>query len=134
MEESFWPELEAESVKTPVSILKKQGKKLQEMTNGILLYEIKSKAQGSIFFKDKIINEFYIVAPLLDNLRYLLFSINYNSVKIFPINFNNIFTSNYVDINDWNTFNKALKNVLSHQNTKKILENLLAQSHATSTS
>ena len=136
MEESFWPKLEAESVKTPLAILKEQGEKLQEMTKGVLLYEIKKTGHSSLHKKNLIINDFYIVAPLLDNVKYLLFSIEYQSTSIFPlhfININSFDTKDMIKIDDWASFKQTLKIILSDKKTKRILENLLAHSKEAST-
>lgn len=135
MEDSFWPKLEAESVITPLSILKEQGKKLQEMTNGVLLYEVSNKKliDGT---KELMLNEFYIVAPLLDNIKYMLFSIAYPSISVFPLNFKNVDTldiKNTINISNWESFNHILKSLLRDKHTKIILENLLAHSKEAST-
>ncbi len=136
MEESYSPQLEEANVESPVTYLKEQGENLKRLTNGVLTYEIKASRHTFDDYENTIVRKFYVVAPLLDNLSYFLFSVKFNTFSTFPIDFgmHDEGIEFPYSTNNWNQFQDRLKMILSSKQTKKILENLLAHSKAASES
>lgn len=82
----LWPE-SLELVKPepegPVTILEEQAALLGKKTKNLVTAEVGVPSQ----FKGEIQYPFYLVAPQLNNYRYLLFSISYGILSSYPVNF-----------------------------------------------
>lgn len=129
IEGSYWPELETRNIKTPINILKEQGENLKKITDGVLTYSISKKAleEGLTAIT------FDVVAPLIDNLKYNLFRISYHSIDIFPLDIIYYGKGKATKkVEGWDVFERSLKDMLSSEKTKNILEKLLAHSKAAS--
>jgi len=91
----LWPEhIEQTEITAPAFILKEQASLLGRKTQMIVKAEVEpgdpSHHEGMRYFDKedyrKFIYDFYIVGPLLDNYRYLLFGIMYN-IDLYPVEF-----------------------------------------------
>ncbi len=139
---NLWPEFGNESVITPAYILKEQAAKLGERTGNIVLARVSTKPfdfsrQSQVPLKrDGFKHDFYIVAPVLGDYSYRLFSAYHELIDVFPVYINShkekpvevLYLSDYVEANNQQEFIAELKNIFADPKTVKIIQTLLAQS------
>ena len=126
----MWGEVkEDQTIRTPVIVMREQAILLEKKTNGILIGKVKTKLipfskNGQVRFAS-----FDIVAPLLGNYSFRLLELNYDIIKIFPIN---IFPFQAHEAKEEcqsiEEFEHALELILSDQETSTVISSLLAQS------
>jgi len=76
----LWPKSVGKRFRTtPLLILKQQATLLRERTHDVLLAEVKTDLVGG-----KLRHTFYIVTPYLQDYRFGLFSIVYDSERLYP--------------------------------------------------
>lgn len=132
--EDLWPDLNPTGIVTPAAILKTQAVVLSQKSKGVLLGEVEtwSTSQG-------IHHRLLLVVPALDNYRYELLSVHH-SITVYPVYVDSSpvpFTpgeSKGIDgflarrmIQDEERFREWLKEVFGATETRRILDNLLAQ-------
>ncbi len=150
--ESLWPSDFGEiDTKSPVAILKEQGAQLGRLTKNILTGEVTLTASnrvnnpfmseleksshklGKVFIKpssyaqDTISFNFNLKASALQDYRYVLFVIEYDIAKCYPLKFH-LTDGKYTNIKDETEFQEALKEIFASDRTKKVIQSLLAQS------
>jgi hypothetical protein len=82
--QDLWPEITfEEQLDSPVAILKEQAALLGDKTQHIVTAEVRPLGTS---IADQFVNGFYLVAPVLENYRYRLFTISY-SVDPYPVIF-----------------------------------------------
>lgn len=145
MVEDLWPqELEAAKIRTPVSILKEQASLLGQKTKNLV--------EGRVAITEKGTNlsySFSLVAPALNNYRYLLFTISHD-IRMYPL-FISVEEEILAEINpelfeEWGTsagllasshtekaeneaeFLELLKRIFSATKTKQLIAAMLSQS------
>jgi hypothetical protein len=134
--DDLWPDLNSATIITPASILKTQAAALSQKTNGLLQGEVETSFRGK-----SIIHEFDLVVPALENYRYSLLRIHHEPT-LYPVyvdespipvvagentgRHNWYSTTAYV-LQDEAAFRAWLRQALAAPDTKRILENLLAQ-------
>lgn len=82
--QDLWPEITfEEQLDSPVAILKEQAALLGDKTQHIVTAEVRPLGTS---IANQFVNGFYLVAPVLENYRYRLFTISH-SVDPYPVTF-----------------------------------------------
>lgn len=80
MVEDLWPEeLEAAKIRTPASILKEQASLLGQKTKNLVEGLVTGNEKG-----ENLSYSFFLVAPALNNYRYLLFTMSHD-IRMYPL-------------------------------------------------
>lgn len=125
MAENLWGELPTgEGLRTPVAILQEQAKFLTDLTKGLLVGRVVIRNENN-----QLGANFAIVAPTLNNYTNILFSITY-PIELYPLNF--YMQNRGESISSELSFIVKLRTVLSSDQTKKLINALLAQVRAQS--
>lgn len=122
--ENLWPAIELKGAVSPKSILAEQANILGEMTNNILkanTVRVQTDEANMIKFK------FQIIAPTLNNYTFDLFTIEYNVLKLYPINFITSVDRSSEQKNE-EEFKNKVSDILKSELTQKIIKALYAQS------
>lgn len=123
---NLWGELpNAETIRTPYTILKEQASILSELTNGLLLGEVVVNHQ-----KDKLfVITLRIKAPSLNNYTYSVVEVQ-QPIQLYPVAIINLLENNMTKYSSEEEFENALGEILSSQEVKRVISGLLAQIHA----
>lgn len=122
----LWPaDLKFEEVVPPVSILKAQANFIGQRTQNLIEGNITTSNSGNSFG-----HSFTLVAPALGGYRYHLFSIEHD-VKMYPVTlFYRDDTGNGLICRTEAALSDAIRDILSSDETRKIVSALVAQSKA----
>ncbi len=144
----LWPAiLPTPEIPTPLSILREQASLLESKTNGLVKAEVRSSGV-KLFAKERFVggeqaedgdeqvervrpqirHSFYLVAPALENYRYLLFEVASYVEDIYPLTINGSVGKFKVESED--EFKKTLKKIFASEKTLKVIRSLIAQSQA----
>jgi hypothetical protein len=142
----FWPdEIDETNITVPITILREQAELLGKKTKNIVKAEIVALAPSEplLLERDEVKNEsrvfryaFLLLAPILDNYRYHLFSISH-PINIYPLRF-------YLDgdiaqeiapnhqsptiASSEEEFSDTLKAIFGARKTVRAIQSMLAQS------
>jgi hypothetical protein len=132
--EDLWPDISPAAIVTPASILKTQATALSQKTNGLLQGEVRTSAnQGALY------HQFILVVPALENYRYGLLRIRHTLANVYPVYIDerpeplrSVLNIPWVEdtakaLKDEGEFREFLRETFASTETKRILENLLAQ-------
>jgi hypothetical protein len=123
---NLWGELpNAETIRTPYTILKEQASMLSEITNGLLIGEVVVNNQIDKLF----IITLRIKAPSLNNYTYSVVEVR-QPIQIYPVAVINLLDSRGGNYSSEEEFENALGEILSSQEVKRGISGLLAQIHA----
>lgn len=114
----FWGEIQADEVRTPVTILREQAALLGPKTQNI----VEAKVDTITFGTDVFRHSFRLVVPALDGYTYELFSIKHG-IMLYPVDVVNDGTT----YRDEHEFTLWLQSTLSSPATKRIIANLVGQ-------
>ncbi|HTW65727.1 MAG TPA: hypothetical protein VME17_13965 [Bryobacteraceae bacterium] len=123
----FWPDLSgARSTVTPLSLMKQQAALLGTRTHNLLEGEVASTAdQGR-----RLVHRFLIRAPTL-NYTYEVFRVSHNVAALYPVFVesgpHSRLQTQQVHLDSEIEFMAWLKDVLGSDDTKRVLDSLLAQ-------
>ena len=132
--QNLWPDFSIETTRSPKTILKEQAGYLMEKTNNVLSANIETvHSQGDI------IHQFYVVAPAMNNYRYMLFSVKHKIVAYYPLN---VLTEMIVQEDAEGTFSfeipvgakneeefiEILSRIFKDTDTMRVISSLLSQS------
>jgi hypothetical protein len=127
---NLWGELpEMDDTVTPLMIMRDQANVLRDATKGVLVANIETTplAMG------RMRHDFYLVAPLLNNYRHLLFSVEHG-IEAYPVSvtvtFAHVNPKNKVPCKDQTAFENLLAIILKHKETQSALSSLIANSRA----
>lgn len=125
--QDLWPEDIGTpiDIPTPVSILKEQAALLGEKTHNIVEAEIKTSL---VDFARLLQHSFYLVAPALDQYRYLLFRATHHGTQFYPVEIASESTKEPITVNSEDELKEALKNLFASEQTKSKIQSLIAQS------
>lgn len=127
--QSLWPDFKIETVRSPKTILKEQAGYLAEKTGNILSADVSTNR-----YKSSVTHEFFVIAPILNNYRYTLFSVNHPIVGYYPVMFNTYDITSMkekkLEARSEEEFIALLSQVFSDPETIKIISSLLSQSVA----
>jgi hypothetical protein len=148
----LWPViLPTSEIPAPLSILREQASLLESKTNGLVKAEVRSSGV-KLFAKERFVegeqvededeqverigpqgprvrHSFYLVAPALENYRYLLFEVTSYIEDFYPltINFSPV---GKLKVESEDEFKEALKKIFASEKTLKVIRSLIAQSQA----
>ena len=124
--QNLWPDFPTEEIKGPKSILKEQAGYLAAKTNNVLIADVETSQ-----FKENMIYSFYVVAPVLGNYRYKLFSIAHVASSYFPLYIDwRDDTSTERECRNKNELTAYLKHIFNDAETIKVVSSLISQSLA----
>jgi hypothetical protein len=109
---------------SPIGILRDQAALLGTKTDNVVQATVKSSATRD----DEVEHRFYLLAPALDNYRYLLFTVRYRVDKPFPLKLQE-------DVK-WQTIKSeerllaALADIFKSERTSQVIASLIEQSEA----
>jgi hypothetical protein len=121
MTESLWPSVKFEPVRTPHAILAEQAGLLSQNTNGLLVGRVTRSQEHGNF-----ISNLFIVAPSLNNYAYRVLRL-YHPVALYPVTVSPEFSSPNVEAADEKELLAALKEILSSDEIRRVLNGLMAQ-------
>ena len=133
----LWPDLNSVGILTPAAMLKTQAGMLSKKTNGRLQGLVETYS-----LRGEIYHQLFVVVPALENYRYSLLTVHH-SPTLYPVTVDEspvstatststqayaLAASNLpTTLADEKSFQSWLGTALSDVNTKRILQNLLAQ-------
>lgn len=126
----FWPDISAARPRvTPLSLLKQQAALLGKKTNNLLEGDVSSS-----IYNERLVHRFLIGVPSLD-YRYELFVVSHDPVVLYPVKVvsgphKTSYGKNPPTLDSEDAFLDWLKNVLSSDETKRVLGSLLAQTES----
>ena len=134
----LWPDLNSVGILTPAAMLKTQAGMLSKKTNGRLQGLVETYS-----LRGEIYHQLFVVVPALENYRYSLLTVHH-SPTLYPVTVDESPVSTATSttstqayalatlklpttLADEKSFQSWLGTALSDVNTKRILQNLLAQ-------
>jgi hypothetical protein len=121
-------------IKTPYAILLEQAAMLRELTNGLLVGDVKRSQNGPVdqlMKEDRFEIKLLIVAPALANYSYTVLTIIYPVITLYPVTLKPSYEEDKsVECQSEEQLMQALEKVLSSVRTQKVITNLLAQIQA----
>jgi hypothetical protein len=140
----LWPTITAtvNTQNTPTSILRRQADLLEKKTDGLVQAYVKprqweigeaiSAATHLGLTRENASNHFaysfYLVAPALENYRYLLFWM-LHSIEMYPLIIKDS-PAGDVRVESEDEFIGALRAIFAHEKTQRIIQAMIAQSRA----
>jgi hypothetical protein len=119
----------AADIVTPTKLLKEQASELTNLTKGVLEGSVRVVREESTFEIHLL-----IVAPFLDNYEYLVVYA-LHSVDLYPVTvgpgWERYNPKQRKECADSEQFEAAVGEILSSQQTRRVIQSLLAQSHST---
>lgn len=108
---------------TPLRMLREQANVLRKATRGVLHASISTIPLS----EGRMRHSFYLVAPLLNDYRHLLFSVEHGIVS-YPAHITTALTKKKLPCKNRVTFENALKLILQHPDTRNAVSALIANS------
>ena len=133
--QNLWGEIpSAGNIRTPITILKEQAALLGQATNNVLQGDVTFSGGAdyrTIFagYTYDFTVTLFIVAPALDYYRFAILQVVYN-INIYPLVVRNLADDFTHDCTDEASFLNAIKEILSSEETHRIIQTLLSQSQA----
>ena len=126
---NLWGQLpKTATIKTPYAILLEQAAMLRELTNGLLVGDVK---RDQLMKEDRFEIKLMIVAPALANYSYTVLTVIYPVITLYPVILKPSFDSEKsVECQSEEQLMQALEKVLSSIRTQTVITNLLAQIQA----
>jgi hypothetical protein len=123
---NLWGELpNAETIRTPYTILKEQASILSEITNGLLIGETIVNSQRNALLNIGL----RIKAPSLNNYTYSVVQVE-QPIQLYPVGIINLIKNSIVKCSSEEEFENALGEILSSQDVNRVISGLLAQIHS----
>lgn len=130
--ENLWPtKIQPIKLRPPVSILKEQASLLGQVTQNIVIAEVRT-ARGDQ--RDQAEHDFLIVAPALGNYRVSLFKAMHKPIELYPLRIlseilaaENQYFAEW-EVKDEGQLKSKLKEIFAAPKTTQIIQSLLAQS------
>ena len=120
---NLWGDLPSgEGIRTPLTILREQASMLGEMTNNLLEAQILTNQVSS----EDMLHTFQIVAPALDNYTFNLFRVQHG-VHLYPLAIIDIQRGVQLHTPDEPSFEEKLEEILTSEQTRRLVAALLAQ-------
>lgn len=128
-QKNLWGELPiTDEIRTPTQILKEQAAFLENMTKGVLQGDVTVRRSHNNFEL-----ELTIVAPAIDNYRYVVVSASHN-LGMYPVSvvpgWDKYNTKQRVECANETEFESALETLLSSDQIRRVVTLLLSQSRA----
>jgi hypothetical protein len=126
---NLWGDLPVieDDVDTPLMMMREQANFLKQSSRGLLHASISTTPLAL----GKMRHRFYLVAPLLNDYRHLLFSVEHG-IDSYPARVESRFfgTGGKPSCKDANAFENLLRLILTHAETRKAIASLVANSKA----
>ena len=133
MARNLWPDIESETVLTPVAILREQADLLGQKTKNVVTARV---AGGRIMPGPSLIHippgfayTLSLVAPALDNYAYDILRVRHG-MQIYPVEVSDLVRNTHLQAATEEEFLVALGELLGSPEVKKVIQVLLAQSDA----
>jgi hypothetical protein len=135
---NLWGELpSSETQRTPYTILKEQASMLTEITNGLLVGEVKRSSEVDAFSEftlgkqsQSFVAYLRIQVPSLNNYTYSVVRIQY-PIRLYPVLVKSLAVEDFHrECSSEEEFENALGQILSSQEVKQVISALLTQIHA----
>ena|SRR5689334_13433918 len=125
--QDLWPEDIGSPIDltAPVNILKEQAALLGDKTHNIVEAEVKTEF---VDHDSALRHYFYLVAPALNHYRYRLFRIKHQPTNFYPIEITGAALKEPSIINSEDELREVLKNLFFSEQTRRIIQSLIAQS------
>ncbi|HWE96490.1 MAG TPA: hypothetical protein VG269_21185 [Tepidisphaeraceae bacterium] len=117
----------------PVVILREQAALLSKKTSGLVQAEVRtsSREHSALKIACDFEHRFYLIAPALDNYRYYLFMVGHGAADLYPVHFYPRESEGEdVELRSEKEFLNKLAEVFSSDDTRRIIQTLIAQSQA----
>lgn len=142
--ETLWPEeiKNSDSFDSPLAILKSQASQLGPLTKNVVKAEVRTQAINPLRQTSSMMFDFNLLAPLLENYRYKLFSTYFDILESYPLKLyldkkimneligeneeadkNGILVFSQEEFLDW------LKRIFNSNSTKNIINTLRASAN-----
>ncbi len=119
---NLWGDIpDSTGVKTPGTILKEQAFLLDKMTEGLLLGKVSRQQDG-----DSSILSLFVVAPLLNNYRYLIARVTHG-IELYPVYIDSALGGPTITCPTEETFETELGKLLSSPDIHRVIVGLLAE-------
>jgi hypothetical protein len=117
-------DLGTREITTPLAILRSQASLLAQKTSGMLEGQVETTTRRDGSF----VHSFYVVAPALDHYKYGLLSIRHG-IGLYPAT---VYAPNQpeLDANSEQELIECLRSALSSDETRRVVDALLAQSRS----
>lgn len=135
---NLWGELPSpETQRTSYTILKEQASMLTEITNGLLVGEVKRSSEVDAFSEftlgkqsQSFVAYLRIQVPSLNNYTYSVVRIQY-PIGLYPVLVKSLVVENFqIECSSEEKFENALGQILSSEEVKQVISALLAQIYA----
>jgi hypothetical protein len=118
--DSLWPDDIGETnLVTPVSIMREQAAALGPRTGNLVTADVRTRSQGAV-----IVHAFFLEAPAM-SYSYEVFEANHR-ISLYPVTVT--FKGSVHRCEDERSFREMLAQILRDDNTKRIVQSLIAQS------
>ena len=125
-EESFWGDFSnLAPQETPYILLQRQADFLRSATSGIL--EGRARRRYSSVGRP-IEASLHVIAPALQNYSVEILRVSYDASRIYPITMRDFYTERYYTAVNEYDFEEKLKVVLTSDQVKSVIGNLIAES------
>jgi hypothetical protein len=122
--EDLWPaDIGTTTIRPPLQVLKEQATQLGGKTQGLVEGEVTTTTDSD----GDLRHHFRLVAPMLDSYTYQLFQM-YHGATLYPATV--IFNSEHIKVDSDDRLMEVLREIFSHENTRRIVAALLAQSRS----
>ncbi len=123
---NLWGDLPTvEDVATPLRMMREQANILRQATRGVLLASITTTPLS----EGRMRHSFYLVAPLLNDYRHLLFSVEHG-IEPYPAEVTPLLASKPLQCGNQTAFENLLQQILRRRDTREALGALIANSQA----
>jgi len=131
MAQNLWPDVESESVLTPVAILREQADLLGQKTKNVVTARV-TGGQASLYgvmTSKGFVYTLSLVAPALDNYAYDILRVRHG-MQIYPVQVSDLVRNKELQAATEEEFLAALGEVLGSPEVKNVIQVLLSQSDA----
>lgn len=127
----LWPEFApAEGEVPPITILKQQASLLGLKLRNLIEADVDT---GTTDYQDCLRHSLFLVAPVLNFYRYKLLDVEHPAIQMYPVTIkvssdDPASSPSEIKAENEAEFKDALKGIFASDQTKRVIENLLAQS------
>jgi hypothetical protein len=121
--ENLWPTFEPSEIVSPKTLMVEQANFLSESTKNVILGQVSSKDSQST--NNQIIHSFVIIAPALNNYRFILFEVSYG-IYLYPLVL--YYQQASIQIENEEQFKDKMKEIFNSDITRRIVTSLYSQS------
>ena len=130
----LWPKFGKTHQKLPPNIIiRQQAEKLGQLTQNIVTATVRPLSMGPRYLNKSVSFEFKIVAPLLGEYSFVLFTFSYDLLDLYPVKIKNMYLDNElgnipVEARDDIQLRQHLQTIFNHPKTVSAIDALVIQS------